>query len=34
MRYCGKPIGAECGTSKNGTKKRYYKCLGRKNGRC
>lgn len=34
MRYCGKPIGAECGTAKNGTKKRYYKCLGRKNGRC
>lgn len=30
--YCGKPIGAECGTAKNGTKKRYYKCLGRKNG--
>ncbi len=30
--YCGKSIGAECGTAKNGTKKRYYKCLGRKNG--
>ena len=30
--YCGRPISAECGTAKNGEKKRYYKCLGRKNG--
>lgn len=30
--YCGSPISAECGTAKNGEKKRYYKCLGRKNG--
>lgn len=30
--YCGKSISAECGTAKNGEKKRYYKCLGRKNG--
>ena len=29
--YCGSPINAECGTAKNGEKKRYYKCLGRKN---
>ena len=29
--YCGQPISAECGTSKTGAKKRYYKCLGRKN---
>ena len=29
--YCGQPISAECGTSKTGDKKRYYKCLGRKN---
>lgn len=28
--YCGSPISAECGTAKNGTKKHYYKCLGRK----
>lgn len=28
--YCGSPISAECGTAKNGEKKRYYKCLGRK----
>lgn len=28
--YCGMPISAECGTAKNGTKKHYYKCLGRK----
>lgn len=26
------PVSAECGTAKNGEKKRYYKCLGRKNG--
>ncbi len=30
--YCGSPISAECGTAKNGEKKRYYKCLGRKRG--
>ncbi len=30
--YCGSPVSAECGTAKNGEKKRYYKCLGRKNG--
>ncbi len=24
------PISAECGTAKNGVKKHYYKCLGRK----
>ncbi len=30
--YCGQPISAECGTAKNGEKKRYYKCLGRKRG--
>ena len=30
--YCGSPISAECGTAKNGQKKRYYKCLGRKHG--
>ena len=29
--YCGQPISAECGTSKTGAKKRYYKCFGRKN---
>ena len=28
--YCGQPISAETGTSKNGQVKRYYKCLGRK----
>ena len=28
--YCGQPISAETGTSKNGKVKRYYKCLGRK----
>lgn len=28
--YCGMPIIAECGTAKNGTKKHYYKCSGRK----
>ncbi len=30
--YCSQPISAECGTAKNGEKKRYYKCLGRKRG--
>ncbi len=30
--YCGMPISAETGTSKNGQIKRYYKCLGRKRG--
>ena len=30
--YCGSPVSAECGTAKNGEKKRYYKCLGCKNG--
>ena len=29
--YCGQPISAESGTSKNGQVKRYYKCFGRKN---
>lgn len=29
--YCGSPVSAECGTAKNGERKRYYKCLGRKN---
>ena len=28
--YCGSPISAECGTTKNGEVKRYYKCYGRK----
>ena len=28
--YCGKPISAESGTSHTGTKKHYYKCVGRK----
>ena len=28
--YCGKPMNAEMGTSKNGKKIRYYKCQGRK----
>jgi len=28
--YCGKPISAECGTARNGEKKYYYKCVGRK----
>ena len=28
--YCGQPISAECGTSKTGEVKRYYKCFGRK----
>ena len=30
--YCGMPISAETGTSKNGQVKRYYKCSGRKHG--
>ena len=29
--YCGERINAESGTAKNGTKKYYYKCNGRKN---
>ncbi len=29
--YCGESINAESGTAKNGTKKYYYKCNGRKN---
>ena len=29
--YCSQPISAECGTSKAGAKKRYYKCFSRKN---
>lgn len=28
--YCGSPVSAECGTAKNGEKKRYYKCLDAK----
>lgn len=28
--YCGKPISAECGTSRTGERKYYYKCVGRK----
>ena len=28
--YCGKSINGECGTSKNGQRKHYYKCFGRK----
>ena len=28
--YCGKPMGAETGTSKNGKINYYYKCAGRK----
>ena len=28
--YCGQSINAECGTSKNGKRKHYYKCFGRK----
>ena len=28
--YCGMPISAESGTAKDGTKRHYYKCLGRK----
>lgn len=30
--YCGKTVASETGTAKNGTIKRYYKCLGRKTG--
>ena len=26
--YCGKPISAECGTTRNGKRINYYKCLG------
>lgn len=32
--YCGQSVNAECGTSQNGEKKYYYKCLGRKHGNC
>lgn len=32
--YCGQSVNAECGTSQNGEKKYYYKCLGRKHNRC
>ena len=28
--YCDMPISAECGTAKDGSKRHYYKCLGRK----
>ena len=28
--YCGQSINAECGTTKNGKRKHYYKCFGRK----
>lgn len=28
--YCGNPMSAECGTTKKGETKRYYKCYGRK----
>lgn len=28
--YCGMPISAESGTAKDGSKRHYYKCLGRK----
>ena len=28
--YCGEPISAECGTTSQGRKRRYYKCLGKK----
>ncbi len=28
--YCGQPISADCGTTKQGKKMHYYKCLGRK----
>lgn len=28
--YCGEPISAECGTTNQGKKRRYYKCLGKK----
>ena len=32
--YCGRSVNAECGTSQNGQKKYYYKCLGRKHRLC
>lgn len=32
--YCGQSVNAECGTSQNGEKKYYYKCLGRKHNSC
>ena len=32
--YCGRSVNAECGTSQNGQKKYYYKCLGRKHHLC
>lgn len=32
--YCGQSVNAECGTSQNGEKKYYYKCLGRKHRNC
>lgn len=32
--YCGRSVNAECGTSQNGEKKYYYKCLGKKHHRC
>ena len=32
--YCGQSVNAECGTSQNGEKKYYYKCLGKKHHRC
>ena len=32
--YCSQSVNAECGTSQNGEKKYYYKCLGRKHNRC
>ena len=28
--YCGMPISSDCGTTKQGKKMNYYKCLGRK----
>ena len=28
--YCGEPISAECETTSQGKKRRYYKCLGKK----
>jgi len=31
--YCGSSISAECGTGKNGQKKHYYACIGRKKHR-
>ncbi len=31
--YCGEPINGESGTTKNGTKFYYYKCIGRKTHR-